>query len=70
MIVYEASETTSSVPTFASWGCWKEKKDSKECEKMTENFPNPVKETDTQIQEAQSPKQDVPKEAHTKAHHN
>ena len=40
-------------------------------EKMIkENFPNLVKEIDIQIQEAQSPKQDVLKEAHSKAHHN
>ena len=40
-------------------------------EKIMENFPNLAKETDFQkVQEAQSPKQVVPKEAHTKAHHN
>ena len=32
---------------------------------MTENFPNLVKEIDIQVQEAQSPKQDEVKEAHT-----
>ena len=37
---------------------------------MKENFPNLVKEIDMQVQEAQSPKQDVCKEAHTKTHHN
>ena len=37
---------------------------------MTENFPNLVKEIDIQVQEAQIPKQDEPKEAHTKTHHN
>ena len=37
---------------------------------MKENFPNVVKEIDMQVQEAQSPKQDVCKEAHTKTHHN
>ena len=37
---------------------------------MKENFPNFVKEIDIQVQEAQSPKQVVPKEAHTKTHHN
>lgn len=31
---------------------------------MTENFSNTAKETDIQVQEAQSSKQDVPKEAH------
>ena len=38
---------------------------------MRENFPNLAKETDFQeVQEAQSPKEVGPKEAHTKAHHN
>ena len=37
---------------------------------MKENFPSLMKETDIQVQEAQSPKQDAPKEAHTKTHHN
>ena len=35
---------------------------------MKENFPNLVKEID--FQEAQSPKEVKPKEAHTKVHHN
>ena len=33
-------------------------------------FPDLVKEIDTQVQEAQSPKQVGPKEDHTKTHHN
>ena len=38
---------------------------------MKENFPNLVKERDFQeVQEAQSPKEVGPREAHTKAHHN
>ena len=37
---------------------------------MKENSPNLVKEIDIQIQEVQSPKQDLLKEAHSKAHHN
>ena len=38
---------------------------------MKENFPNMAKEIDFQeVQEAQSPKELGPKEAHTKAHHN
>ena len=37
---------------------------------MKENFPNLVKEIDMQVQEAQSPKQDRPKEDHTKTHQN
>ena len=37
---------------------------------MKENFPNWVKEIDTQVQEAQSPNYDGCKEAHSKTHHN
>ena len=38
---------------------------------MKEYFPNLAKEIDFQeVQEAQSPKEVGPKEAHTKAHHN
>ena len=38
---------------------------------MKENFPKLAKEIDFQkVQEAQSPKEVGPKEAHTKAHHN
>ena len=33
---------------------------------MKENFPNLLKEIDMQVQEAQSPKQDGCKEAHSK----
>ena len=36
---------------------------------MTKNFPNLVKEKDTQVQESQSCKKDGPKETHTKTHH-
>ena len=39
-------------------------------EKMTENFPNLVKEIDIQVWEAPSPKQDEPTEGHSKTHHN
>ena len=35
---------------------------------MKENFSNLVKEIDMQVQEAQSPKQDGCKEAHSKIH--
>ena len=38
--------------------------------KMIEKFSNLVKEIDIQVQEAQSPKQDEPKEDHTKTFHN
>ena len=37
---------------------------------MMENFPNLRREKVTQIQEAQSPKQEEPKEAYRKTHHN
>ena len=37
---------------------------------MKENFPNMVKEIDIQVQEAQSPKQEGPREDHAKIHHN
>ena len=38
---------------------------------MKENVPNLAKKIDFQeVQEAQSPKEVGPKEAHTKAHHN
>ena len=36
---------------------------------MKVNFPNLVKETDMQVQEAQSPKQDGCKEAHPNTYH-
>ena len=37
---------------------------------MNENFTNLAKEIDMQVQEAQSPKKDACKEAHSKTHHN
>ena len=37
---------------------------------MKENFSNLVKEIDIQVQEAQIPRQDGPKEEHIKTHHN
>ena len=37
---------------------------------IAENFPNMGKETDIQVQESQSPKQNQPKEDHTKTHCN
>ena len=39
-------------------------------ETIVENFPNMGKEIVTQVQEAQSPIQDKPKEKHTKTHIN
>ena len=37
---------------------------------MKENFPNWMKETGMQVQEAQSPTPDGCREAHSKTHHN
>ena len=37
---------------------------------IAKNFPNMGKETVTQVQEAQSPRQDKPKEEHTETHNN
>ena len=37
---------------------------------IVENFPNMEKEIVNQVQEAQSPTQDKPKEKHTKTHTN
>lgn len=37
---------------------------------MAENFYNLEKETNIQVQEAQSPKWDEPRETHTKTHYN
>ena len=37
---------------------------------VKENFPNLVKEVDMQVLEAQSPKQDGCKKAHSKTNHN
>ena len=39
-------------------------------EKMVENFPNMEKEIVSQVQEAQSPTEDKPKEKHAKTHTN
>ena len=37
---------------------------------VTKNFPNMVKEKDTQSRKQESPKQDGPNQAHTKIPHN
>ena len=37
---------------------------------MREKYPNLMNKKVTQIQETQSPKQEEPKEAHCKTHHN
>ena len=39
-------------------------------EKIAENFLNKGKETINQVQEAESPRQDIPKEEHTETHSN
>ena len=68
------SGTTLNVPTSKSRGA-RRRKGEQDIENlfeqiMKENFPNLVKEIDFQeVQEAQSPKEVGPKEAHTKAHH-
>ena len=48
----------SSIPTFASLRCWKResRKLKTYLKKMTENFPNWMKEIDTQVQETVSNK--------------
>lgn len=62
--------TTSRILTFSSLRSQKEKKD-KGVENLFEeiigeNFPDLGKETYIQVQEAWSPKQNRPKEVHTK----
>jgi len=37
---------------------------------MAENFPNLEKEKDIQVKEAESSKEDKPKESHTKTYYN
>lgn len=37
---------------------------------IADNIPKLGKETDIQVQEAQSPRHDEPKEIHTKTHYN
>ena len=63
-----------NVPTFGLYGSQKEKRERKDLrkylEEIAENFPNMGKETVTQVQEEQSPRQDKPKEEHTKTHSN
>ena len=49
----------------------REKGPEKICEEIiVENFPNMGKEIATQVQEAQSPRQDKPKEKHAETHSN
>ena len=68
--VSETSGKTLSVPTFELRGPRRgrlKKGYEKRFEQiMVENFPNMGKEIATQIQEAQSPIQDKPKDKHTK----
>ena len=73
-IVWGASGTTLCVPTFHH-GVLEGKGKVQGIENLfeeliTEKFPNLAKEIDIQVQEAQSPKQDEPKEDHTKTFHN
>ena len=58
-IIQGASMATSSVSTFASWDCQKEKRDSKGLKTyakktMIKNFLNLVKEINIQVLETQS----------------
>ena len=49
----------------------RQKGPEKICEEIiVKNFPNVGKEIVTQVQEAQSPRQDKPKEKHTETHSN
>ena len=59
-------------PYDVNVGILEGKQDTEELfeEIMMENFPNLVKEIDIQTWKAQSPKQEEPKEGHTKTHHN
>ena len=71
----ETSGTTFYTPTFTLYGVSEGEKRQKEPEKIfeeiiAENFPNMGQEIVNQVQEAQSPRQDKPKEAHTKIHNN
>ena len=65
-----------NVPTFESYWVPEGEEEDQEIENLfekiiKENFPNLAKEIDFwEVQEAQSPKEVGPKEAHTKAHHN
>ena len=60
----------SHIQIMVPQGKEKEQEIKNLCEKiMKENFPNLAKEIDFQeVQEAQSPKEAGPKEAHSKAH--
>ena len=68
------SRTTSNVPTSkhrSARGKQQQEIENLFEEIMKENFPNLAKEIDFQeVQEAQSPREVVPKEAHTRARHN
>ena len=72
MIVSETSGTISNVPNILIIGITgKEKKKGYENifeEIIFENFPNMEKEIVNQVQEAQSPVKDKPKEKHTKTY--
>ena len=71
-IVSDISGTISNTPTFELQGSQKKEK-KKGYEKIFEeirvdNFPNLENEVVSEVQEAQSPIQDKPKEKHAKTH--
>ena len=71
----ETSGTTLNAPTFTLYGSQKKEKREKGPEKIfeeiiTENFPNMGKKISPSPGSAESPRQDKPKEEHTKTHSN
>ena len=71
----ETSGTTLNAPTFTLYGSQKKEKREKGPEKIfeeiiTENFPNMGKKISPSPGSAESPRQDKPKEEHTKTHNN
>ena len=71
----ETSGTTLNAPTFTLYGSQKKEKREKGPEKIfeeiiTENFPNMGKKISPSPGSAESPRQDKPKEEHTKTHRN
>ena len=70
----ETSGTSLNAPTFTFWGPRGEERE-KGLEKIfeeiiAENFLNMGNEIVNQVQEAQSPRKDKPKEEHIKTHSN
>ena len=64
--------TTSSIPTFTEYGCWKEEREKgleNLFEKiMTESLPNLVKEIDIQVLEVQRAPNRMKLQCHTPRH--